>query len=602
MKNLIPRIFLSGAVAVALAGVNAPQNSSAQTEPAPAAVSAAPVAPPPDIAPGSPLAQVVRLTQAGVDQSIIMTYVANSTGTFNLDSDRIIYLTDLGAPNGLITAMMQRDQQLQQQFTATPAAQPTQPAQPAPQTAPPSTTEVAPQPETQPAPVTVDYFNTTLSPYGSWVVVAGYGRCWRPTAAVYDSTWQPYCDRGQWVYTDCGWYWNSSYAWGATFHYGRWFRDASVGWCWYPDTVWAPSWVTWRYSDNYCGWAPLPPRTYCQPGVGIVYNGSAVSVGFSFGLAANCYTFVPVQHFCNVQPRNYCVAPTQVTQIYNQTKVINNIKINGNGNNVVINNGIAVQNVAAASQTPIRQVPVHTIDRSFMHDGHKQSFDNASQTVVAGRPNSNRNAGGTVTPSAPTHTAPAMPSAVQNPPHTTGIFGNGNNHPAQNHIQQPVVNQNLQPNQTVTAPQTTPSQFSRVRTQTDRNNTVAPVPQNPPPVANYHSPSPSAPVQTPPSNYNPLPATAHWPQPETPRNYGHNAEARQNVTVQNPVTTPPANYSAPQPSHQQNFNQSRSDTRQNYSQPSGVAAPQQNAPAAQPSSQSGGGRNGNNGNQIWGLR
>ncbi len=70
------------------------------------------------------------------------------------------------------------------------------------------------------------------------------------------------------------------------------------GWCWYPDTVWAPSWVTWRYSNNYCGWAPLPPRTTFQAGVGIVYNGGSVSVGFSFGLGASCFTFVPTQYFC----------------------------------------------------------------------------------------------------------------------------------------------------------------------------------------------------------------------------------------------------------------------------------------------------------------
>ena len=150
------------------------------------------------------------------------------------------------------------------------------------------------QPDT---PVTVNYFYDSLSPYGSWVVVNGYGRCWRPTVCLYNPGWLPYCDRGHWVYTDCGWYWSSDYAWGATFHYGRWFRNASFGWCWCPDTVWAPSWVTWRYSNNYCGWAPLPPGTSFQTGVGIVFNGSAVSVGFSFGLGANCFTFVPTHIF-----------------------------------------------------------------------------------------------------------------------------------------------------------------------------------------------------------------------------------------------------------------------------------------------------------------
>ena len=341
MKNLLSVSLLVGAAVVLASGI-LPQNANAQTQPpAPLAaeIPTTPVVPPPDIPSASPLAQIIRLTQAGVDQGIIMTCITNSSGTFNLDSDRIIYLTDLGVPNSMITAMMQRDQQLQQQFAATQAAQP--PPQPAPvsQTAPPGTTEVAPQPETQPAPVTGNYFYDTLSPYGNWVVVAGYGRCWRPTACAYDASWQPYCDHGQWVYTDCGWYWNSSYAWGATFHYGRWFLAAGQGWCWYPDTVWAPSWVTWRYSANYCGWAPLPPRTYCQPGVGIVYQGGAVSAEFSFGLAANCFTFVSVQHFRDAHPRNYCASPAQVTQIYNQTKVINNIKINGNGNNVVVGGG-----------------------------------------------------------------------------------------------------------------------------------------------------------------------------------------------------------------------------------------------------------------------
>jgi hypothetical protein len=582
MKNLMLGSLIFGAVAVtvAMATGDAPQNPGAQIQPVPATDTAAPVAPPPEIAPGSPLAQVVRLTQAGVDQGIIMTYVTNSTGTFNLDSDRIIYLTNLGAPNNLITAMMQRDRELQQQFTAAQTAQPVQPAQPETQPAPPSTTDASAQPEMQPAPVTVDSFNTTLSPYGSWVVVAGYGRCWRPTAAVYNPGWQPYCDRGQWVYTDCGWYWNSSYAWGATFHYGRWFLAAGQGWCWYPDTVWAPSWVTWRYSDNYCGWAPLPPRTAYQTGVGIVYNGSAVSVGFSFGLAANCYTFVPVQHFCDPQPRNYCPAPTQVTQIYNQTKVINNIKVKGNGNTVIVNNGIAVQNVAAASQTPIRQVPVHTIDRSFTQNNHGQMF---------GRNNS----GAPVQSENPAHFGASTPSPVQQPAHSTGIAGN-NNHPPQNHFPQTTADQN-QPNQAVTAPQTAPSQFSHAR-----NNPAATIPQNPAPAANYHSPAQNSTVQTPPANYYRQPATTRWPQPETPRNYGNNSQAGQNAGGQTPAAAPPVNYNYTP--HSQNFNQSRNDARQSYSQPFGGGAPQpsaQNYAAMQPSSPSGGGHNGN---QNWGFR
>ena len=391
----IPKTFLFGSTGflLALAGAGSLQNCQAQTPPAPAAPEtmtqpAAPVTPPPDIFPTSPLAQVVRLTQAGVDPGVIMTYITNSGSTFNLDSEKIIYVSDVGVPGTMVTAMMERDQFLQQQFAASQATQqaasaPAAQALPA-DTAPTSMTEVAGQPEAQPAPVTVNYFNSTLSPYGSWVVVNGYGRCWRPTVCVYDPNWQPYCDRGHWVYSDCGWYWASDYAWGATFHYGRWFRNPSVGWCWYPDTVWAPSWVTWRYSNNYCGWAPLPPHTAFQSGVGIVYNGSAVSVGFSFGLGASSFTFVPTQNFCDPHPRNYRIARAQVTQVFNNTTVINNINVN---NHTIVNHGIPVQNVANATRTTIRPVPVHEINNAIAYH-HPVYNQGVSHSAYPGNYNS----------------------------------------------------------------------------------------------------------------------------------------------------------------------------------------------------------------------
>ncbi|MDD5139682.1 MAG: hypothetical protein PHY43_05405 [Verrucomicrobiales bacterium] len=639
MKTSISRFFLLGAAlaTLALASACSQQSSNAQAQTsAPPAVSATsvptvqtapamPAAPeippvtatpatiPPNIVPTSPLAQVVRLAQAGVDESIIMVYVTNSSRTFNLDSDKIIYLTDLGVPTDVVTAMMQRDQFLQQQFAAAQAeqlAQQTQQTQqeqtaPAPEAAPADTEEVA----SQPAPVTVNYFNETLSPYGSWVVVNGYGRCWRPAVCVYNPGWQPYCDRGHWVYTDCGWYWSSDYAWGATFHYGRWFNDASIGWCWYPDTVWAPSWVTWRYSNNYCGWAPLPPRTYCQTGVGLVYQNGNFGLGLNFGLGASCYTFVPSQYFCNPHPRNYCASPGQVAQIYNNTKIVNNIKIKGNGNNqIIINNGIPVQNVAATTQTPIRQVPVHEIDRSFVHGGHGQPMDRPSRVFGGNRANFTGNAGSPAQPSVPARTeTPSSTTVHQYPPHSIVVNGSGNNRPAraeapaQNRFPQPTVNQ---------TPQVEHGQMTHapVRTRPERNNLVATAPQRPASSANYHAPAYTAPVQTPPANFNsaPQPAPARWQQPVTPRNYTRNPEARQNMAAQNRVVAPPVNYSAPPQAQPQprSYSQPRNEVRQNYSQPAVVAPPQpqRSAPSiasASAQQQQGGGRWGN---QNWGPR
>ena len=356
--ELFQKPILGTAIAVlCLMGVRSPFNFTAQAQPTPPPPDSAmeSSALPPDVLPSSPLAQVIRLTQAGVDESIIMTYVTNSGSTFNLNPDKIIYLKDIGLPNEIVNAMMQRDQQLQQQMAASAYQPPAQPA-PVPETTEQPETAPAPQPVEQPAEVTVNYFYDNLAPYGAWINVDGYGRCWRPSVAISNPGWQPYCDLGHWVYTDCGWYWFSDYSWGwAPFHYGRWFRHSHWGWCWAPDTVWGPSWVTWRYSDDYCGWAPLPPLAVYREGFGFFYNGLAVGVGFDFGLNWNCFAFVPIGHFCDRHPRRYCVASAQVTQIYNHTTVINNFGVH---NHNFVNHGIDPEHIAAVTRTPIHPISI----------------------------------------------------------------------------------------------------------------------------------------------------------------------------------------------------------------------------------------------------
>ena len=319
----------------------------AQPIPPPASAGALPA----NITSGTPVAEVVKLAQAGVEASVIQTYIANCSTAFNLDADQIISLTDAGVSSDMVNAMINHDKNL---ATAMPQPVPSGPS---------STDTVSSSPPS--TDMTVDDFNNTLTPYGQWVQVDGYGRCWRPTVVVYDSTWQPYCDHGSWVYTDCGWYWNSDYSWGTTFHYGRWFHHDHYGWCWWPDNVWAPSWVTWRSSGGYCGWAPLPPYSVYQPGIGFVYRGANVSVGFDFGLAANCFTFVSVGHFCDPHPRNYCISHQQVTQIYNQTTIINNYNSH---NHTIVNNGVSVTAIGAVSRHPIQPVSVGTL-RNAGHQG-----------------------------------------------------------------------------------------------------------------------------------------------------------------------------------------------------------------------------------------
>jgi hypothetical protein len=354
MKTLFSsKTLIAVAVAIAAAAAIETQ-ASEQPIPPPATDSSLPAG----ISPGSPVAQVVKLVQAGVDASVIQVYISNCPTAFNLDADKIIALTDAGLPGDYVNQMFAHDKNFLSSLSTSAAPPPatTEPSAPAPVVASaPPPVEPAPAP---PQEVTVNYFYDNLAPYGGWVNVEGYGRCWRPNIVVYDSNWRPYCDRGSWVYTDCGWYWQSDYAWGATFHYGRWFNSPHYGWCWWPDTVWAPSWVTWRSCNDYCGWAPLPPYTVYQPGIGFSYHGNHVAVGFDFGLSASCFSFVSIGNFCQPHPRNYCVPAHQVGQFYGQTTIINNFDCN---RNTICNNGVSVTVIGNSSHHPIQAVPVHSM-------------------------------------------------------------------------------------------------------------------------------------------------------------------------------------------------------------------------------------------------
>ncbi len=344
--------------------------------PAAVAFSPAPARPtlPPEFAADSSLGQVVKLAQAGVDVSVVLNYIANVSTPFNLDAEKIIALTDSGVPPAAVNAMLERDKVL---FAV--ANNP-----PAPAPAVITKTVVVANTAPPAAPITVNYFSDTLAPYGTWVDVEGYGRCWRPTVVNYDSGWRPYCDRGHWVYTDCGWYWDSDYSWGATFHYGRWFRNSHLGWCWYPDTEWAPSWVTWRSCDDYRGWAPLPPFAEFHSGGGFFYRGASVSVSFGFGLGSDCFTFVGANHFYDHHPRRFCPEEREVVQIFNRTTIINNYEIHrdrddrnvqGNGgdrnargnHDRIVNNGLPVAQVSRDQHREITPVQVATLPNAGRH-------------------------------------------------------------------------------------------------------------------------------------------------------------------------------------------------------------------------------------------
>jgi hypothetical protein len=328
------------------------------------------------------LTDFVKLVQAGVGESVLLAYVTNSASAFNVSSDDILYLNDLGTPEPVVSAMLAKDQQFNGNAATAPTI--TAPDTTAPTTTPdmyagagnvppPSGADVNAAPvqtppmipseaveqEVQQSPnSSYTYFYDSLAPYGNWVYLDGYGPCWQPTVVVANAGWTPYADRGHWAYTDSGWCWVSDYSWGwAPFHYGRWFRNAHYGWCWAPDTVWGPAWVSWRYSDAYCGWAPLPPSACYRPGFGFSYYGRSVGFSFGFGIRANSFTFVGMNHFHDRNPGRFRVEHREVTKIY-KTTVINNTIIRGN-NNTLINRGVPVDRVSAATHQDIRPIRIH---------------------------------------------------------------------------------------------------------------------------------------------------------------------------------------------------------------------------------------------------
>jgi len=56
--------------------------------------------------------EVERLAKAGIDERVILSYVINSAGTFNLTADQIVRLKNLGVSPQVVNAMIQHDPEL----------------------------------------------------------------------------------------------------------------------------------------------------------------------------------------------------------------------------------------------------------------------------------------------------------------------------------------------------------------------------------------------------------------------------------------------------------------------------------------------------------
>jgi hypothetical protein len=177
--------------------------------------------------------------------------------------------------------------------------------------------------------IDVNYFYSSLEPYGEWIEVGYDDFVWRPYKADYD--WRPYAE-GRWEWTRHGWYWVSYEPFGwATYHYGRWYYDDYYGWVWMPDNEWAPAWVEWRYNDFYIGWAPLPPYARFNWRRGIHF-----SIKWHSGY--HYWNFVKYNHFVSHNIHHHFVHKTHAKYVFNKTKYRTNYYAE---NNRIVNGGVS---------------------------------------------------------------------------------------------------------------------------------------------------------------------------------------------------------------------------------------------------------------------
>jgi hypothetical protein len=196
--------------------------------------------------------------------------------------------------------------------------------------------------------ISIGGFYDQLSSYGEWVD-CGYGDCWVPYDV--DASWQPYSN-GEWIYTEYGWTWVSYDPWGEDpYHYGTWTYLDRYGWAWVPGTVWAPAWVTWSYSDNYVGWAPLPPN------YSFGYSGYS---GRPIVLSPTRYVFVPTNRFIGTNVRTVRIAPQQTTAIFRQTTPITRFGVTGG---IVRNTALPIDRIQRATRSRIETRTIRTAPR-----------------------------------------------------------------------------------------------------------------------------------------------------------------------------------------------------------------------------------------------
>lgn len=187
-----------------------------------------------------------------------------------------------------------------------------------------------------------------LRPHGIWVKHPKYRYVFCPRV---DADWRPYT-HGRWIWLrDRGWYFDSRepFAW-AVYHYGRWTHDRRIGWCWVPGNHWAPAWVSWRRSNDYIGWAPLPPER----------DGFQISINVNVGEPPeDDWVFVPTRRFVEPHLSVNISFGDRDRERFRDTEYVGPVIIQ---NNVVINNNIDIDFIQQQTNTEVKVVDAQPTD------------------------------------------------------------------------------------------------------------------------------------------------------------------------------------------------------------------------------------------------
>ena len=217
-------------------------------------------------------------------------------------------------------------------------------------------------------PQTFEIFYDRLGEDGDWIESEQYGFVWQPTVSR-NGSWRPYSE-GRWAYTDAGWTWVSTERFGwATYHYGRWTRLRNIGWVWVPGEQWAPAWVSWRTSDRYVGWAPLPPEAHFERERGIH---TAADVEYDIGPSQ--YSFVTVERLGAPSLRGVTIEPNENIVIIRETRNVTNIAVQ---ENVIVNEGPRYDTIRGRLEQPIER-------RRLERRGEISESAGPAATIVAG--------------------------------------------------------------------------------------------------------------------------------------------------------------------------------------------------------------------------